>query len=352
MQISLSNNITNLGTWDEQNHINIKLLNVFELMTILQNIYIQIVNNPKFITSKITFSEFCVINCVLETISSKLANKLFKSPIQNVQLKKIIEKISLISEWRPCDNPITEEAAANLSTSYNNNNNIFTYIEKSFFANKLFMDITEYCNNLLVARGHVLECPKMIGRIDHFDSLHYLHLYQRKVVSLTSTLHKDIGPEDLYQLLCLHSILFDNISHNNSVEAKAILAHTTQLCGSCLTLLAEYQEDVNIPQYINDKLINIIKYSYIVNSLKFITSEAINPLLDSWYRELKTFLYSYPGETFYNNIKNLEAVGMTLPLVGGIQKNNIEIEVNSLSFTMDHLIQEDKVEVDTSIIGQ
>lgn len=83
MQIVLSNNIENLGSWSKQDHINIKLLNVFELMAVLNNVYISVVNTQTAYPPKITFSEFCIINCLTETISNKLANKLFKTYTHN-----------------------------------------------------------------------------------------------------------------------------------------------------------------------------------------------------------------------------------------------------------------------------
>ncbi|WP_341764559.1 hypothetical protein [Candidatus Tisiphia endosymbiont of Beris chalybata] len=349
MQIVLSNNIENLGSWSKQDHINIKLLNVFELMAVLNNVYISVVNTQTAYPPKITFSEFCIINCLTETISNKLANKLFKTYTHNESLREIIKKISLVPKWDPVGDP-SVEPTTNCSTCLNNHDNLFTYIKKNFFANKLFIEITGYCSNLLIKRGQILELPQIIGEIDVFYSPH-LNIYLNTFISLTTPLQKVIVDEDLYKLLCCHSILFENISHDNSFEAKAILAHTTQVCGTCLALITEYQRDSDTQKYIDSKLINIIKYSYIVNSLKFITSDAIKPLLNSWYKELKTFLYFCPGEEFYNDLKNLDKSIITLTPAIKLTEERIDITINSLFLTIDHLTQEEQIEGRSNVIG-
>lgn len=266
MHRSCPDNISNLENSYKKENItkditlkgNIKLLNIFEAMVILENIYNNIKNKPTPENSQVTFSEFCVISYLLQTISNNFS-RLPEQYKKNEVLKEIADRIDL-SYAQASSDRLSIAHTMNLPAFYSNNNSlILEHINQSFFANKLLPLITDYCTNLLKEHELALVFPKITGAIDTFQGIEHISSNVNKLKLPLNNAEGQIPicKDDLYKLLCVNTILLNEIEENNkklfdenTFEAMTLVALVNQAHANCLISLSK-QADFNELNLIN-----------------------------------------------------------------------------------------------------
>lgn len=321
MHISFSHNISNLKNFYTKENIeedimlkgDLQLLNVFESMVILDHIYRDIRNNPAPENLQVTFSEFCVMSYLLQTISNNFS-KLPDQYKKNKAFKEIAERIDESYAWQSSDR-LSIAHTVNLTAFYNNNNSlILEHIRANFLDDKLFPLITDYCTNLFKEHELALVFPKITGEVDHFQGIEHIssNINKLKLPLNNARGQKPICKDDLYKLLCVNTILLNEIKENNkklfdekTFEAMVLVTLVNQAHANCLISLSN-QADFTEDNLINNHLRPIRalrKDTAHTGDLKSV--EYLDKYVWDQYEKFGELLLYNGGETRYRQIKEL-----------------------------------------------